>query len=92
MRGGGHAPSRTNFADAFTGAMGGLICIFVLLWLTNITNSPWLMASLGGSSAFLYLSSGMHLCPAPKYNWRSFYFGIYRVGHVFITRPQYIVY
>lgn len=55
MRGGGHAPSRTNFADAFTGAMGGLICIFVLLWLTNITNSPWLMASLGGSCVLVFV-------------------------------------
>ncbi|MEY2357496.1 HPP family protein [Lysinibacillus capsici] len=55
MRGGGHAPSRTNFADAFTGAIGGLICIFVLLWLTNITNSPWLMASLGGSCVLVFV-------------------------------------
>ncbi|PJO45286.1 HPP family protein, partial [Lysinibacillus xylanilyticus] len=37
MKGGGHAPSRTNFADAITGAIGGLICISVLLWLTNYT-------------------------------------------------------
>ena len=55
MRGGGHAPSRTNFADAFTGAMGGLICIFVLLWLTNFTDSPWLMASLGGSCVLVFV-------------------------------------
>lgn len=50
MKGGGHAPSRTNFADAFTGAVGGLICIFVLLLLTNYTDAPWLMASLGGAA------------------------------------------
>ncbi|MEK5230397.1 HPP family protein [Lysinibacillus sp. FSL K6-0232] len=55
MRGGGQAPSRTNFADAFTGALGGLICIFVLLWLTNYTNAPWLMASLGGSCVLVFV-------------------------------------
>lgn len=55
MKGGGHAPSRTNFADAFTGAIGGLICIFVLLLLTNYTNAPWLMASLGGSCVLVFV-------------------------------------
>ena len=55
MKGGGHAPSRTNFADAITGAVGGLICIFVLLWLTNYTGTPWLMASLGGSCVLVFV-------------------------------------
>ncbi|MGE7696019.1 HPP family protein [Lysinibacillus sp. NPDC094177] len=55
MKGGGHAPSRTNFADAITGAIGGLICIFVLLWLTNYTGAPWLMASLGGSCVLVFV-------------------------------------
>jgi len=55
MKGGGHAPSRTNFADAFTGAIGGLICIFALLWLTNYTDAPWLMASLGGSCVLVFV-------------------------------------
>lgn len=55
MKGGGHAPSRTNFADAFTGAIGGLICIFVLLWLTSFTDAPWLMASLGGSCVLVFV-------------------------------------
>ncbi len=55
MKGGGHAPTRTNFADAFTGAVGGLICIFVLLLLTNYTDAPWLMASLGGSCVLVFV-------------------------------------
>ncbi len=55
MKGGGHAPSRTNIADAITGAVGGLICIFVLLWLTNYTGAPWLMASLGGSCVLVFV-------------------------------------
>ncbi|MFJ8520413.1 HPP family protein [Lysinibacillus xylanilyticus] len=55
MKGGGHAPSRTNFADAITGAIGGLICISVLLWLTNYTGAPWLMASLGGSCVLVFV-------------------------------------
>ncbi|MFC9542601.1 HPP family protein [Lysinibacillus sp. NPDC056959] len=55
MKGGEHAPSRTNFADAITGAIGGLICISVLLWLTNYTGAPWLMASLGGSCVLVFV-------------------------------------
>lgn len=55
MKGGGHSPSRTNFADAITGAIGGLICIFVLLCLTNYTGTPWLMASLGGSCVLVFV-------------------------------------
>lgn len=55
MSGGGHAPSRTNFADAATGAIGGLICIFILLCLTNYTGAPWLMASLGGSCVLVFV-------------------------------------
>ncbi|MGE7691818.1 HPP family protein [Lysinibacillus sp. NPDC097214] len=55
MKGGGPAPSRTNFADAITGAIGGLICISVLLWLTNYTGAPWLMASLGGSCVLVFV-------------------------------------
>lgn len=55
MYGGGHAPSRTNFADAVTGAAGGLICIFLLLCLTNFTGAPWLMASLGGSCVLVFV-------------------------------------
>ncbi|MFJ8089614.1 HPP family protein [Lysinibacillus sp. NPDC095746] len=55
MKGGGHAPSRTNFADAITGAIGGLICISALLWLTNYTGTPWLMGSLGGSCVLVFV-------------------------------------
>lgn len=55
MSGGGHAPSRTNFADAITGAIGGLLCIFVLLYLTNYTGATWLMASLGGSCVLVFV-------------------------------------
>jgi len=55
MSGGGHAPSRTNFADAITGAVGGLLCIFVLLCLTNYTGATWLMASLGGSCVLVFV-------------------------------------
>ena len=55
MYGGGRAPSRANFADAATGAVGGLICIFLLLCLTNYTGAPWLMASLGGSCVLVFV-------------------------------------
>ena len=55
MRGGERAPSRTNFADAATGAVGGLVCIFSLLGLTSFTNTPWLMASFGGSCVLVFV-------------------------------------
>lgn len=55
MRGGERAPSRANFADAVTGAFGGLVCIFLLLYLTNSTGAPWLMASLGGSCVLVFV-------------------------------------
>lgn len=55
MRGGERAPSRTNFADAATGAFGGLVCISLLLYLTNYTGAPWLMASLGGSCVLVFV-------------------------------------
>ena len=47
MRGGERAPSRTNFADAATGVFGGLVCMPLLVDLTNYTGTPWLMASMG---------------------------------------------
>ncbi|WP_264990114.1 HPP family protein [Lysinibacillus piscis] len=55
MRGGGRAPSRTNFADAITGAVGGLMCITILFALTNYTGATWLMASLGGSCVLVFV-------------------------------------
>ncbi|MEG0258378.1 MAG: HPP family protein [Lysinibacillus sp.] len=55
MRGGANAPSRTNFADAATGAFGGLISILTLLLLTNYTESTWLMASFGGSCVLAFV-------------------------------------
>ena len=55
MRGGERAPSRTNLADAATGAFGGLVCILLLLGLTNYTDTPWLMASFGGSCVLVFV-------------------------------------
>ena len=55
MRGGERAPTRTNFADAATGAFGGLVCMILLLYLTNHTGAPWLMASLGGSCVLVFV-------------------------------------
>lgn len=45
---------RTNLADAATGAVGGFVSIALLLWLTNITGSTWLMASLGASCVLVF--------------------------------------
>ena len=55
MRGGERAPSRTNFADAATGAFGGLVCMLLLVGLTNYTGTPWLMASMGGSCVLVFV-------------------------------------
>ena len=55
MRGGERAPSGTNFADAATGAFGGLVCLLLLVGLTNYTDTPWLMASMGGSCVLVFV-------------------------------------
>lgn len=55
MRGGERAPARTNFADALTGAFGGLVSICILLLLTKYTDSSWLMASFGGSCVLAFV-------------------------------------
>ena len=55
MRGGERVPARTNIADAATGAFGGLVCMLLLLSLTNYTGAPWLMASLGGSCVLVFV-------------------------------------
>ena len=55
MRGGERAPSRTNIADAVTGAFGGIVCMFLLVGLTNYTGTPWLMASMGGSCVLVFV-------------------------------------
>ncbi|UZM99698.1 HPP family protein [Lysinibacillus sp. MHQ-1] len=56
MKGGGHAPSRTNFADAFTGAVGGLICIFCIAFVNKLYRCPLVNGiSWGGSCVLVFV-------------------------------------
>ncbi|MFF5996123.1 HPP family protein [Lysinibacillus sp. KU-BSD001] len=45
---------QTNIADALTGAVGGCIGIGTLLFLTQLTHTSWLMASLGASCVLVF--------------------------------------
>ena len=45
---------RTNMADALTAAVGGFIGIGTLLLLTYMTDTPWLIASLGASCVLVF--------------------------------------
>lgn len=45
---------RANMADACTAGIGGFFSIGTLLLLTQLTNTPWLMASLGASCVLVF--------------------------------------
>lgn len=55
VRGSERAPARITLSDAFIGGIGGFLSISVLLWLTNLTDSLWLMASFGGSCMLAFV-------------------------------------
>ncbi|MEO4052352.1 HPP family protein [Solibacillus sp. CAU 1738] len=54
MKGGEKVSHRTNFADAFTAALGGFLSIGTLLLLTSLTGAQWLMATLAGSCVLVF--------------------------------------
>ncbi len=54
MRGGNYTSSKFTFIDSFISCVGGMLCIFILLSLTNFMNVPWLMASFGASIVLVF--------------------------------------
>lgn len=47
-------PLTVNLVDVGTGFLGGTIAIFLLLILTNMTATSWLMASFGASCVLVF--------------------------------------
>lgn len=54
MKGQGTSPLQVNLKDICTGLLGGSITIFILLYLTNITSTQWLMAPFGASCVLAF--------------------------------------
>ena len=54
MRGNGRTPLKVNIKDVLTGTIGGIITIFILSLLTNMTSNPWLIASFGASCVLAF--------------------------------------
>ena len=54
MRGSNYTSSKFTFIDSFISCIGRMLCIFILLLLTNYMNIPWLMASFGASIVLVF--------------------------------------
>lgn len=54
MRGKGRSSLQVNVKDALMGFLGGFITIFVLVLLTNMTDTVWLMAPFGASTVLAF--------------------------------------
>ncbi|MFK2825961.1 HPP family protein [Bacillus sp. B190/17] len=54
MRGKEKNPLKVNTKDVITGFIGGFIAIFILLLLTSLTSTPWLIASFGASCVLAF--------------------------------------
>lgn len=54
MKGKGKSPLKINTKDILTGFLGGIITIFILGFLTNMTSNPWLIASFGASCVLAF--------------------------------------
>lgn len=48
------SPLKVNGKDALTGLIGGFTTIFLLLYLTNVTSTQWLMAPFGASCVLVF--------------------------------------
>lgn len=54
MKGQSTSPLKVNTKDAFTGLVGGSLAIFLLIYLTNLTATEWLMAPFGASCVLVF--------------------------------------
>lgn len=54
MKGKGKSPLKINVKDILTGFIGGIITIFILGLLTNLTSNPLLIASFGASCVLAF--------------------------------------
>lgn len=54
MKGQSTSPLKVNTKDAFTGLVGGSIAIFLLIYLTKLTDTEWLMAPFGASCVLVF--------------------------------------
>ncbi len=54
MKGNGRNPLKVDVKDIITGLIGGFLTIFVLVLLTNMTASVWLMAPFGASCVLAF--------------------------------------
>ncbi|WP_430675444.1 HPP family protein [Lysinibacillus pakistanensis] len=54
MRGSNYTSSKFTFIDSFISCIGRMLCIFILLLLTNYMNIPWLMASFGANIVLVF--------------------------------------
>lgn len=54
MKGQSRSPLQVNLKDVATGLFGGFITIFILLYLTNLTATEWLMAPFGASCVLVF--------------------------------------
>lgn len=54
MKGQSHSPLQVNIKEALTGLIGGFLTIFLLLNLTKMTSTEWLMAPFGASCVLAF--------------------------------------
>lgn len=54
MKGQTTSPLKVNAKDAFTGLVGGSVVIFLLIYLTKLTATEWLMAPFGASCVLVF--------------------------------------
>lgn len=54
MKGQTTSPLQVNVKDAVTGLIGGFMTIWLLLYLTDVTNTLWLMAPFGASCVLVF--------------------------------------
>lgn len=54
MKGQSTSPLQVNLKDICTGLVGGFMTIFILLQLTRVTETEWLMAPFGASCVLVF--------------------------------------
>lgn len=54
MKGQTTSPLQVNMKDAVTGLVGGFTTIFLLMYLTEVTDTLWLMAPFGASCVLVF--------------------------------------
>jgi CBS-domain-containing membrane protein len=54
MRGKGKSPLKFNVKESIFGFIGGFTTIIILVFLTSLTSTPWLIASFGASCVLAF--------------------------------------